>query len=100
MYLFTSIAGTAHAVAGLYDKAIELCRRSMRLNRMFASSHRILTLSLSLSGREDEAREAAAELLKVEPGLTASGFLKRYPGSESAHAKVFAQALSAAGIPP
>ena len=100
MYLFTSIAGTAHAVAGLYDKAIELCRRSMRLNRMFASSHRILTLSLSLSGRGQEAREAAAELLKVEPSLTASGFLKRYPGSESAHAKVFAEALSAAGVPP
>jgi class 3 adenylate cyclase/TolB-like protein/Tfp pilus assembly protein PilF len=99
MYLFTSIAGTAHAVAGRYDKAIELCRRSLRLNRMFASSHRILTISLSLSGRGQEAREAAAELLKLEPTLTARGFLKRYPGSESAHAKVFAEALSAAGVP-
>jgi tetratricopeptide (TPR) repeat protein len=97
--MFTSIAGTAHAVAGLYDKAIELCRRSLRLNRMFASTHRILTLSLWLSGREDEARQAAAQLLKVEPTLTASGFLKRYPGSGSAHAKLFAEALSAAGIP-
>lgn len=99
MYLFTSIAGTAHAVAGLYDKAIELCRRSLRLNRMFASSHRILTVSLSLSGREQEAREAAAELLKVEPSLTAAGFLRRYPGSDSAHARIFAEALSAAGVP-
>jgi len=100
MYMFTSIAGTAYAVAGLYDKAIELCRRSLRLNRMFASTHRTLTLSLSLSGREQEAGDAGIELLKLEPSLTVSGFLKRYPGSESAHAKVFAQALSAAGIPP
>jgi adenylate cyclase len=99
MYMFTSIAGTAHAVAGLYDKAVELCRRSLRLNRMFASSHRILTLSLSLSGHAQEAREAAAELLQLEPTLTASGFLRRYPGSESAHASTFAEALSAAGIP-
>ena len=99
MYMFTSIAGTAHAVAGLYDKAIELCRRSLRLNRMFASTHRILTLSLSLSGRSQEAREAATELLKVEPSLTASGFLARYPGSDSPHAKVFADALAAAGVP-
>ena len=100
MYMFTSIAGTACAVAGQYDKAVELCRSSLRLNRMFASTHRTLTLSLSLAGREQEAREAATELLKLEPSLTTSGFLRRYPGSESAHANVFAQALSAAGIPP
>ena len=100
MYLFTSMAAAAHAVAGLYDKAIELCRRSLRLNRMFVSSHRILTLSLSLSGRRDDAREAAAELLRLEPNLTASGFLRRYPGSESAHASTFAEALSLAGVPP
>jgi len=99
MYMFTSIAGTAHAVAGIYDKAIEFCKRSLRLNRMFASTHRIMTLSLSLAGRESEAREAANELLKLEPGLTASGFLRRYPGSDSAHAKVFAEGLAAAGIP-
>ena len=100
MYMFTSIAGTAHAVAGRYDDAINLCRRSLRQNRMFASTHRILTLSLALSGHEGEAREAAAELLRVEPGLTVSGFLRRYPGSASAHAKTFASALSFAGVPP
>jgi adenylate cyclase len=99
MYMFTSIAGTAHAVAGVYDKAIDHCKRSMRLNRMFASTHRILTLSLWLSGREPEAREAARELLKLEPTLTASGFLRRFPGSDSPQARVFAEALSAAGVP-
>jgi TolB-like protein/class 3 adenylate cyclase/Tfp pilus assembly protein PilF len=100
MYMFTSIAGTAHAVAGQYDKAIEMCRRSLRQNRMFASTHRILTLSLALSGREAEAREAAVELLGLEPGLTVSGFLRRYPGSESTHARTFGQALLSAGVPP
>jgi len=100
MYMFTSIAGTAHAVAGAYDKAVELCKRSLRMNRMFASTHRILTLSLSLAGRESEAHAAAGELLKLEPGLTASGFLRRYPGSDSAHARTFAEALSSAGVPP
>jgi class 3 adenylate cyclase/TolB-like protein/Tfp pilus assembly protein PilF len=100
MYFFTSTAGAAHAVAGLYDTAIELLRRSLRLNRLYTSSHRILTLSLSLSGRRDDARKAAAELLMREPNLTASGFLKRYPGSESAHARTFAEALADAGVPP
>ena len=100
MYMFTSIAGTAHAVDGQYDKAIEWCRRSLRQNRMFASTHRILVISLALSGRTEDARVAGADLLKVEPSLTVARFLKRYPGSDSPHAKVFGEALASAGVPP
>lgn len=99
MYTFTSIAGTAHAVAGQYDKAIEMCRRSLRQNRMFASTHRMLTISLALAGRTEEARAAAAELLKLEPNLTVAHFRERYPGSASPQAARFAEALAAAGVP-
>jgi TolB-like protein/Tfp pilus assembly protein PilF len=100
MYTFNSIAGTAHAVAGDYDKAIEFCRRSLRQNRMFASTHRILAISLALSGRVEEARIAASELLQREPTLTVGGFLQRYPGSASAQASIFGEALAVAGVPP
>ena len=99
MYIFTSIAGTAYAVAGEYDKAIEYCRRSLRQNRMFASTHRILTIALGLSGRLDEARLAGADLLAIEPALTVSGFRNRYPGNTSAHIDQFCSALTTAGIP-
>ena len=100
MYMFTSIAGTAQAVAGEYDKSIEYCRRSLRENRMFASTHRILTISLALSERVEEARQAAIELLAIEPGLTISGFRYRYPGNASRHTDLFCGALAAAGVPP
>ena len=100
MYSFMSIAGTAHAVAGQYDKAIELCRRSLRENRMFASTHRILAISLALSGRAEEARAAARELLELEPTLTVSRFEQRYPGSDTPQAKLFGEALAMAGVPP
>jgi len=99
MYTFTSIAGTAYAVAGQYDKAIEYCQRSLRENRMFASTHRILTISLALSGRVAEARQAAIELLAVEPGLTVSGFRHRYPGNLSGHTDQFCDGLVTAGVP-
>jgi TolB-like protein/class 3 adenylate cyclase/Tfp pilus assembly protein PilF len=99
MYTFTSIAGTAHTVAGQYDRAIEMCRRSLRQNRMFASTHRTLTISLALAGRVDEARLACAELLKLEPTLTVGGFQSRYPGSASPQAKLFSDALATAGVP-
>jgi adenylate cyclase len=100
MYTFTSVAGTAHAVAGQYAKAIDFCRRSLRQNRMFASTHRILAISLALSGQVEEARTAAIDLLKLEPTLTVGGFLQRYPGNASAQAKVFGEALRIAGVPP
>jgi len=99
MYTFTSIAGTAHAVAGQYDKAIEMCRRSLRQNRMFASTHRILTVSLALTGQMEEARAAAADLLRLEPNLTVAHFKERYPGSASPQAARFAEALKSAGVP-
>ncbi len=99
MYAFTSIAGTAHAVAGEYDKAIEYCRGSLRENRMFTSTHRILTISLALAGRLDEARQAGADLLATEPGLTVTGFRNRYPGNTSAHIDQFCRALETAGVP-
>jgi TolB-like protein len=99
MYTFTSIAGTAHAVAGQYDKAIEMCRRSLRQNRMFASTHRILTVSLALAGQTEEARAAATDLLKLEPNLTVAHFKERYPGSASPQAARFAEALASAGVP-
>jgi tetratricopeptide (TPR) repeat protein len=99
MYTFTSIAGTAHAVAGQYGKAIDFCRQSLRLNRMFASTHRILTLSLALAGRLEEARQAATELLRIEPALTVERFRARYPGNRSAHVQTFCEGLEMAGVP-
>ena len=99
MYVFASLAGTAHAAAGLYDKAIELCRRSLRENRMYSSTHRILAIALALSGRIDEARRVVGDLLALEPTLTVSGFRQRYPGSASAHAELFCEALASVGVP-
>ena len=100
MYLFTSIAGTAFTVAGQYQTAVEYCRRSLRHNRMFASTHRMLAISLALSNRVDEARKVVEELLALEPTLTVRGFSQRYPGSESSQAQLFGKALEVAGVPP
>jgi TolB-like protein len=99
MYTFTSIAGTAHAVAGQYDKAIDFCRQSLRLNRMYASTHRILAISLALSGDLEGARGVVAELLQLEPALTVAGFRTRYPGNKSLHVEQFSEALAVAGVP-
>jgi adenylate cyclase len=99
MHLFTAIAGTAYAVAGDYDQAIKSLRRSLRENRVYTAPQKVLAISLALSGRLDEAREVATELMKLEPNLTVSGFRSRYPGSNSAHIDHFCDGLAAAGVP-
>lgn len=98
-YYFDSIAGTAHAVAGKYEKAITLCQRSLGENPMFVSAQRILTISLALAGRFEQAKRAREELMKLEPNLTVSGWRSRYPGSASEHTERFCEALAMAGIP-
>jgi tetratricopeptide (TPR) repeat protein len=98
-YYFNSIAGTAHAVAGKYEQAIDLCQRAMRENRMFISTHRLLTISLALAGRLEEAKRAKETLIKLEPNLTVGGWRSRYPGNASEHTERFCEALAIAGVP-
>lgn len=99
MYTFTSTAATAHVVGGQYDKAVELCRWSLRLNRMFAATHRLLVMSLVLAGRHHEVPGAVNELLALEPRLTVAHWRQRYPGNRSAHVDRLCDALATAGVP-
>lgn len=98
-YYFNSIAGTAHAVDEQYEQAIEFCQRALRENRMFISAHRVLTISLALAGRLEEAKRSGEEVMKLEPNLTVSGWRSRYPGNASEHTVRFCEALAMAGVP-
>lgn len=99
MYNFASIACNAYAVAGDYESAIQWGRRSIRENRLFSGTHKLLTIALALAGRENEAREAASELLVREPQLTVREFRSRHPGSIGPHIARFCDALAMAGVP-
>jgi len=86
-------------VAGEYETALDYCRRSLRQNRMFSSTHRIFTIALMLLDRGDEGRAAARDLLAIEPKLTVTGFKQRFPGAATPQAELFAKALLDAGVP-
>src|SRR5262249_15764166 len=87
--------GSAHS----FGRAIELARRSLRVNRLRSSTLRSLTCSLVLSGRMDDARQMATELMKLEPKLTVSGYLSRHPAASFWTGKTWAEALRRAGVP-
>jgi Flp pilus assembly protein TadD len=97
MYSFTSIAAVAHMSEGTYDEAIHWCHRSLRENRMFTATYRILAASLALSGKVEEARGVVGQLLALEPDMTVSRFRERYPGR--AQVEMFCEGLALAGLP-
>jgi len=96
---YECLAASAYCAANQFDRAIELGRRSLRVNRLHSSTVRSLTCSLALSGRVDEARQMAVELMKLEPNLTVRVYLSRHPAASFWTGKAWAEALRLAGVP-
>jgi class 3 adenylate cyclase/TolB-like protein len=98
-YFYDSLAGGAEIAAGHYERAVELTQRSLRANRMHASTFRMLAIAQWQLGRRDEARATVAELMKIEPTLTASKWLEMSPSSDYPIGRLCADALRQAGVP-
>jgi len=98
-YYYDSLAATAALSAGRYDRALELGRRSLRANRTHTSTLRVLTIAHWQLGHQEEARKTAAELMRLEPNLTVSGYLERSPSSAYETGKIWSSALRNAGVP-
>jgi TolB-like protein/tetratricopeptide (TPR) repeat protein len=97
-YYYDSLAASAALSAGDYDAALRLASRSLRANRTHTSTLRVLVMAQALSGRIESAKASAGELLKLEPGFTVSGFLRRSPSAEFEIGRRCAEALRLAGI--
>jgi adenylate cyclase len=96
---YECLAATAYLSAERLDEAITLANKSLRANRMHASTWRVLIIGLVLSGRLDDARLAVPELLRLDPNLTVRGYLKRHPASDYPIGTTWAEALGKAGLP-
>jgi class 3 adenylate cyclase/TolB-like protein len=98
-YYFDSLAATAALSAGSDQRALTLARSSLRLNRTHGSTWRVLIVALWNLGKEQEAKEAAAQLLRIDPEFRVSSFLMRSPSAEYPVGKRVAKALESAGVP-
>lgn len=98
-YFYDALAASAEIAAARYDRAIVLARRSLRANRMHASTFRVLAVAQWLSGQQSEARATVAELMRIQPQLTVSGWLRSAPSADYPIGKKFAEALRGAGVP-
>jgi tetratricopeptide (TPR) repeat protein len=62
-----------------YDDATEWARRGVQVNPNLRYPYRVLAAALALSGRVDDARVVAAEMLRRYPKETIGAFLTREP---------------------
>ena len=92
-------ATSAKLAAGHYDIVIELAKRSLRANRLHASTLRTLAMAQWLSGRHEEARQTVTQLLAVEPAFRVSSYLANHPAMNSEFGRSAANALRLAGAP-
>jgi TolB-like protein/class 3 adenylate cyclase len=60
-----------------YDEAVEWGRRGVQVNPNLRYTYRILAAALALSGRIDEAKTVAADMLRRYPKETIGAFRKR-----------------------
>jgi TolB-like protein len=98
-YFYDSLAASACIAARQYREALDAATRSFKANRKHTSTLRVMAVAQWHLGLEEEARQTAQELLRLDPTLTVSRWLDRAPSAPFAVGQDFAKALRAVGIP-
>jgi adenylate cyclase len=94
-YSFT--LGEAYFLAGQYEEAVAAYKRVLHDNPDDMRAHTGLAATYGLWGREEEARAAAAEVLRVEPKFSVE-YVKTLPFKNKADKELLIEALRKAGL--
>jgi adenylate cyclase len=85
--------------SGQHEEAIARAQKATEQEPNDLISWITLVSSLSLEGREEDARTAAKEILRIKPNFSVASYEKRAPQKDRATVKRFGDALRAAGLP-
>ena len=89
---------TAFWVQGDFAKAAEAGRLAIALNPSFTSSYKVYVTAMSHLGFNEQARNALARLLQLEPGFSMEQAARRSPFVTKAARNLYAEGLRAAGL--
>ncbi|MEL6959284.1 MAG: winged helix-turn-helix domain-containing protein [Pseudomonadota bacterium] len=98
-FLYLALAAGAALSVADYDRAEDLAKESLRLNRTHASTLRTLAVAQHKSGLAEDAQETVTELLRVQPKLRVSEWLSAAPSANYQNGQDFAQSLRELGVP-
>ena len=90
--------GTAHFVAGQYDKAVAWTQKGLSQQPLAVWGLRQLVAALVHAGREEEARRALDKLMRSYPGLTIGKVRDALPFGRGTNARLIGS-LQKVGVP-
>jgi TolB-like protein/class 3 adenylate cyclase/Flp pilus assembly protein TadD len=91
--------GVALRDSGQYEEAISQAQKAIGKEPNDLIAYIVLCSTYSLAGREEEARAAAKELLRINPKFSVARMQKVSPHRDRAVAKRFCDGLRKAGLP-
>ncbi len=90
--------GLSYAYMGQYEEGITWCEKAVRQEPNDLLARMMMTVVYSLSGRDEEARVQAAEVLRIQPKFTLKKFEKKLTYKKKADREKFISALRKAGL--
>ena len=95
---YLSSLAMAYRDTGRYEKAISACRKALNREPRNMFARLVLTGTYSLSGREEEARAEAAEILRIDTKFSLERLAKTRPHKNQANTESFIDSLRKAGL--
>jgi len=90
--------GLSYARTGQYEEALPWCEKAVRQEPNDLLAHIMMTVVYSWSGREEEARAQAAEVLRIQPKFSLENFAKKLTDKDQEYKERFIGALRKAGL--
>jgi adenylate cyclase len=92
------LLGRAYFMAKQYEKAVTTYKKALRGDPDYLLAHIGLAAAYRLSGHEEEARTAAAEVLRINPKFSIEDFAKTLPYKNQVDKEFLIDALRRAGL--
>ena len=98
-FVYLCYLGHSYHLAGKVEEAIAALKRAVARNPDYLSSHRWLAAIYGELGREEEARTAVAEILRISPRASVEFSRQSIPYKDRGILERCVDALCKAGLP-
>jgi tetratricopeptide (TPR) repeat protein len=90
--------GVGYTQMGRYEEAVAQIKKALASRPNSVSAYSALVVTYGIMGKEEEARTAAEELLRINPNFSAEKYIKVLPYKDPEYPRKAGEALRKAGL--